>query len=85
MTVTGSVVRAQAELGARLSAQERELQQLRRQLADKDKAIHLQQSQFDDAIRALATSPSRVSGQGRLTLYSTTRYPLCYVDIPFAI
>ncbi|XP_043202813.1 dixin-like isoform X2 [Amphibalanus amphitrite] len=56
---------SQTELGARLSAQERELQQLRRQLADKDKAIHLQQSQFDEAIKALATSHSRPTDGSR--------------------
>ena len=61
-------MRSQTELGARLSAQDRELQQLRRQLADKDKAILLQQSQFDDAIKALATSHGRVSLSGGWSL-----------------
>ncbi|XP_037079837.1 dixin-like [Pollicipes pollicipes] len=54
------------ELGARLGAQDRELQELRRQLADKDKAIHLQQSQFDDAIKALANSNIRPAQNGKV-------------------
>ncbi|XP_037079850.1 uncharacterized protein LOC119100808 [Pollicipes pollicipes] len=56
----------QGELGARLGAQDRELQELRRQLADKDKAIHLQQSQFDDAIKALANSNIRPAQNGKV-------------------